>query len=85
MRHGYILVLRNELSNVHHVACNNYHKGDAYCINQVRNGKEALLLLGFDGDSHSTNVWMWVSLAVLFFLCRIISVVSLSRAGRAKT
>ncbi|KPA83567.1 putative mitochondrial ATP-binding cassette protein subfamily G, member 2, putative (ABCG2) [Leptomonas pyrrhocoris] len=85
MRHGYILVLRNELNNVRNVACNNYNKGDAYCINQARDGKVVLRLLGFDGDPQSTDVWMWVSLAIMFFLCHIISVIALSRAGHAKT
>ncbi|KAK7199571.1 hypothetical protein NESM_000936400 [Novymonas esmeraldas] len=85
MRHAYILVMRNELYNVNNVACNNYHNGDAYCINQARDGRTVLRLLGFDGDASSATVYMWVSLAILFFVFRIISVVALMVAARVKT
>ncbi|KAG5486667.1 hypothetical protein LSCM1_07920 [Leishmania martiniquensis] len=84
MRHAYILVLRNELNNVHNITCDNYRKGDEYCINQPRDGRTVLRLLGFDGDPQSASVYMWVSLAILFALFRIISVVSLTFAGRSK-
>ena len=85
MRHGYILVMRSELNRIHNLACNNYYHGDAYCLRQARDGREVLRLLGFDGDPQSTNVWMWISLAILFFLFRIISIISLARAGHAKS
>ncbi|KAG5511140.1 hypothetical protein JKF63_07080 [Porcisia hertigi] len=85
MRHGYVLVMRNELNKVNHVACDYYRRGDAYCILQPRDGRTVLRLLGFDGDPQSATVYMWVSLVILFFLFRIISVVALMVAARTKT
>ncbi|KAL7698156.1 ABC transporter [Lotmaria passim] len=85
MRHGYILVMRSELNRIHNLACNNYYHGDAYCLTQARDGKDVLRLLGFDGDPQSTNVWMWISLAILFFLFRIVCIIALTVAAHAKT
>ncbi|KAG5485847.1 hypothetical protein CUR178_07439 [Leishmania enriettii] len=84
MRHAYILVLRNELYNLHNITCDNYRKGDGYCINQPRDGRTVLRLLGFDGDPQSASVYMWLSLAILFFLFRAVSVIALGFAGRSK-
>ncbi|CAG9568801.1 putative ATP-binding cassette protein subfamily G,member 2 [Leishmania major strain Friedlin] len=85
MRHAYILVLRNELHNVPHIACDYYRWGDGYCINQARDGRTVMRLLGFDGDPQSVSVYMWVSLAIMFFLLRSISVIALTVASCART
>nr|CAJ2467136.1 unnamed protein product [Leishmania braziliensis] len=85
MRHTYILLMRNELYNVHNITCDNYRWGDEYCINQPRDGRTVLRLLQFDGDPQSESVYMWLSLVVLFFLLRIICVISLTIASRART
>ncbi|CBZ23487.1 putative ATP-binding cassette protein subfamily G, member 1 [Leishmania mexicana MHOM/GT/2001/U1103] len=83
-RHAYILVLRNELHNVHHIACDYYRWGDGYCINQPRDGGTVMRLLGFDGDPQSASVYMWVSLVVMLFLLRSISVIALVVAAHEK-
>lgn len=85
MRQGYILVIRNEMQYLTHIDCDNFAKGDLYCLNQPRTGTTVLKQLGFDDDPQSTTVYMWISLAILFFLFRIISVISLTVAARTKT
>ncbi|CAJ1014538.1 hypothetical protein IOCL1545_000038300, partial [Leishmania shawi] len=84
MRHTYILLMRNELYNVHNITCDNRRWGDDYCINHPRDGRTVLRLLQFDGDPQSESVYMWVSLLVLFFLLRLITVVTLTVAARAR-
>ncbi|EPY31978.1 ABC transporter [Strigomonas culicis] len=84
MRHGYILVLRNELNNVDRIYCNNNENGDSYCVTQAKNGKQVLASLGFDDDPQSTTTWMWVSLVILFLLFRFFCVVGLTRSAHKK-
>ncbi|GET85869.1 ATP-binding cassette protein subfamily G, member 2 [Leishmania tarentolae] len=85
MRHAYILVMRNELHSLHHIACDYDRRGDEYCINQPRDGATVMRLLGFDGDPQSATVYMWVSLVIMFFLFRLISVIALTFAARVRT
>lgn len=85
MRQGYILVMRNEFQYITDIRCNYFEKGDLYCLNQPHDGNDVLQSLGFLGDPQSATVYMWVSLAILWFLFRFISIMSLTVAARAKT
>ncbi|CAJ1005167.1 putative ABC-2 type transporter [Leishmania naiffi] len=84
MRHAYILLMRNELYNVHNITCDSRRWGVDFCMRHPRDGRAVLRLLQFDGDPQSESVYMWLSLVVLFFLLRLITVVILTVAARAR-
>lgn len=84
MRQGFIIVAKNEFDQLHHINCNYEKEGDLYCLNQVKNGAQVITQMGFD-DKQSEVRWMWLSLVVLFILCRVISCIALSIVGRVKS
>ncbi|ORC85563.1 ABC transporter [Trypanosoma theileri] len=83
IRQAYILLMRNELKHLTYIRCDPSGNGAEYCANQPKNGEEVLHQLGFE-ETQSSDWAMWVSLAVLYFLFRIIVVIALSIAARSK-
>ncbi|KAH9578234.1 ABC-2 type transporter [Trypanosoma melophagium] len=83
LRHAYILLMRNEMKHMSYIRCDVNTNGAAYCANQPKNGWDVLRQLGFE-EAQSADWAMWVSLAVLYFLFRIIVVIALSIAAHTK-
>lgn len=83
IRHGLVLLLKNELRFIDNIYCDVAHYGTTFCNAQAKNGDEYIASLGFNDEQDS--VWaMWLSLAVMFFLLRALAVWSLHRVARSK-
>lgn len=83
LRHGLVLLLKNEMQHIDHIDCNSAKFGAAFCSAQPKNGDEYIASLGFNNEQDS--VWaMWVSLTVMFFLFRVLAVFSLNRVAKSK-
>ncbi|EPY42162.1 ATP-binding protein cassette protein subfamily G, member 2 [Angomonas deanei] len=85
MRHAFILVARNEFKRMTDIECDYERRGEDYCLSQATNGNDVLVLLGFNGDPQNTNVWMWISLAILWVIFRVLTVIGLAHAARKKS
>ena len=82
-RHGFVLLMKNELDHITNVDCDASKFGAQYCASAPKNGADVLRQLGLDDEQDSA--WaMWVSLAVLFFIFRFIVWVALSRIARSQ-
>lgn len=82
IRQAYIIVMKNEFYQLKDIKCDYMEEGDQFCLNQYRNGTQVIQQLGF-ADAQSDVGWMWLSLAILFFLTRFVSMWSLTRVARS--
>lgn len=83
IRHAFILLIRNEMKHITHIDCDPTGKPPDYCLHQPKNGDDVLRMLGFD-DPQSTDLLMWLSLIIMYFLFRIFLVIALSIVARSK-
>ncbi|ESL05990.1 ABC transporter [Trypanosoma rangeli SC58] len=83
IRQTFILLARNEFKRIEHFQCDGAGKSPNFCRHQPKNGEQVLEHLGFNTEEFSD--WaMWISLAILYFLFRILAVIALSVAARTK-
>lgn len=82
MRHGLVLLLKNELYTIDHIDCDVAKLGTDFCDAQPKNGEQFIASLGFDDQD---NIWaMWLSLTIMFFMFRALAVFSLNRVAKSK-
>jgi ABC-type multidrug transport system permease subunit len=82
-RHGFVLLVKNELKHLHHISCDPNKYSAQFCSRAAHNGTEAIRQLGIDGPED--DEWaMWLSLVVLFVLFRFIVWLSLVRVARSQ-
>lgn len=80
VRHGFILLAKNEYSNLGNITC---EFGQEFCARQPKNGKEVLTAL--DLDSPQDDVWvMWMSITIIFLLSRLVAIAGLTRIASRK-
>ncbi|CCW65601.1 unnamed protein product [Phytomonas sp. EM1] len=84
LRHGFILLMRNEFKRLDHIDCNVKKYGELFCHFQPHSGKDVLVTMGFDTDPQSTDLYMWLSLAAMWLILRILCVISLTMVSRQK-
>jgi ATP-binding cassette, subfamily G (WHITE), eye pigment precursor transporter len=83
LRHGLVLLLKNEMQYIDNIECDSNKFGVAFCNAQPKTGEEYVASLGFNDEQDS--VWaMWVSITVMFFLFRVLAVFSLNRVAKSK-
>jgi ABC-type multidrug transport system ATPase subunit/ABC-type multidrug transport system permease subunit len=81
-RHAFILLVRNEIEHLDHISCDQAKYGD-YCTRAPRSGADAFRQIGIDGPEDAP--WaMWVSLAVLFVIFRLIVWAALVRVAKSQ-
>lgn len=84
IRHGLVLLLKNEMKHIDSIDCDVGKYGASFCDAQPKNGNDYVASLGFNDEQDSA--WaMWVSLTVMFFLLRALAVWSLGRVAKAKS
>ena len=83
IRHSFVLLTRNEFKDVDYIDCDVNKFGAGVCAMQPKTGDAFLESMGLMNDQDS--VWaMWVSLSIIFVLCRCLVVFSLNRVAKAK-
>eukprot|EP00331_Platyophrya_macrostoma_P013847 CAMPEP_0176419900 /NCGR_PEP_ID=MMETSP0127-20121128/8309_1 /TAXON_ID=938130 /ORGANISM="Platyophrya macrostoma, Strain WH" /LENGTH=624 /DNA_ID=CAMNT_0017800439 /DNA_START=49 /DNA_END=1923 /DNA_ORIENTATION=+ len=84
IRHGVVLLLKNEMKHVNNVYCDVGKYGASFCASQPTSGDEYLGNLGFNDAQDA--VWaMWVSLVIMFFLLRSLAIIALYVVARSKS
>ncbi|CCW71576.1 unnamed protein product [Phytomonas sp. Hart1] len=84
IRHGFILLMRNEFNRLDHIDCDIHKYGAEVCRNQAKNGKEVLMRMGIDSDPQSKSVYMWISLIGIWCLIRVFCIIALNVVSRKK-
>lgn len=83
VRHGFVLYAKNELESLDHISCDVGKFGQQFCARQARDGRQVLANIHFDDKQH--QVWvMWLSLALMFVLVRVIALIALHHVARTK-
>eukprot|EP00758_Cryptobia_borreli_P013535 Tbor_TRINITY_DN5844_c1_g3::TRINITY_DN5844_c1_g3_i1::g.6773::m.6773 len=84
IRHAFIIVTHNELTSVGDISCDPAKFGASFCAMYPKTGTEAYAkVLKLDGDEDQPWV-MWVSMAAVFIMLRLLGLVSLHVVSRGK-
>jgi ABC-type multidrug transport system ATPase subunit/ABC-type multidrug transport system permease subunit len=84
IRAGFLLMMKNEFTELDSISCNANKFGADFCSRQPKNGNEVLRSFGF-ADAQS-DIWpQWIVLAGIFILARFVCVAFLYRIARRKS
>jgi hypothetical protein len=84
IRAGFVLLMKNEFTELDSISCNANKFGADFCSRQPKNGNEVLRSFGF-ADAQS-DIWpQWIVLAGIFILARFVCVAFLYRIARRKS
>ena len=82
-RQGFVLLMNNEFQHLTNITCDVSLYGAPFCDAQPTTGEQYLAEIGIN-DPQDAPWAMWVSLAVMFVLLRLILWIALQRAAQTK-